>query len=370
MVGNITETSMDDLLTTLAEIEVNDGVDVISDVLKPILNISEEFVRRVEAFNQEVKESRLKYALHPEKYKSKDKASKAEIYANQTNELLLKGMQLVYSIREKITGESIIFRTVNYNLEKETVDIIEIGYKELFSGDYTNFGKSNNVLKNTLSFNRQNIIEYHQSKLNNAISQDEKEDNVSLKHDWEQSTKTLFIEVLKEYNKRNTPKNHQDKFNRGHLFEFIDQLNEARVRSYTNHRRGVAYFKNSLAEEVKYIFDNQDLLFDNISFIMGGDTLNAQDKLLNGTLGSLKSLINVFKGWTSNYSSYKGIIPELKDIVYSKKTIDSQGIVEKLMSLFTKKGVILKNNLIKSAEEEAVKKSEEYIKSYVEGAKT
>ena len=360
-------TAKKEILDRVADIEIKDGLNVISDLLLPIYTSAKEYCAQVEQLQTEIKNSNMRHALVPSKYKSETNKNQALIYANRTKDLIVQGTKLVYAIREKITGEQINFRTIVVGSKAQNTHIVTISVNELLDGDnlVTLSKNGNNVLRAGLTFMNKNIADYHQSQLNNLQeSQNSDRSAYEPPYDWESSSKILYLAAIERWKEEKAKKSDDLVINRGHIFEYVDQINIIRRKSRQNGRRGVATFKPTLDEAVNEIFDNQSKLFDNISFIKGGDTLNAQNKLLNGTIMTIGGILNVFKGWNNAYGQYNGIIPVFERIINNQNT-SSETIVDELTSLFTKKGEDLSNDVLKTGTEEAIDNAKKYIESYV-----
>lgn len=366
-----------DPLQIVADIEVSKCTDVTTDVIQPVYNAVCKYEKKVLDFKQSVEDyryhnSRMKYAVQPQKYKTKALQDRALLNANKAKELCIEGGLLLYSIREKITGESIVFRTMFEDDSKtevnEKYNIIEIDYKTLFSEQYLKFGSAQNYMKSNLRFINQEIIKYHQDKVKAAQQEQNNEEKHAL-YSWGKDVKMLYDIAIRKWNERNQgiPWNSRpDKFNRGHIFEYMDQVNASRqyFREHSEKgRRGVSPWNKEGKEEfVEEMWAKADQLFDTISFIKGGDTGAAQDKLLNGTIISLKGIMNIINGYNyGQYGSYQGIKKGLEEI---KGETNKDKIIQKLMTLFTKQAELLtglKNDMLQYIESAGVNNIKQYM---------
>lgn len=381
----------DELLEKVARIEIKEGMDVVKDLIMPIYEASLQYVDKVKTFQNHIENfsyrgKKMKYAINSTKYKNTVLKNEAINNANIAKSLMLEGMTLLYSIREKITGDKIVFRTVIPSTNAQDIAIVEIPYNEFLKAEKQNdpdklpilsrIVKTQDYMQTRLTFIEKNIITYQQEQKRN-LNENDKTKNA--RYTWESSVKKLYLSTVQRWEERNLGKNRndptRDKFNRGHIFEYMDQINVARQWCRNNGKKGVSPWKkekdnpddpeNSM---VDYVFEHMEELFDSISFIKGGDTGSAQDKLLNASITSLKGIINTFYGYskTQYNSGYDGIIPTFKQIINGD---NQQNISNILLELFTKQSELsgsgLKNKMSKAIEEEGLNEIMKYMKVYL-----
>ena len=392
---NITEeVYKTELKQAFKELDFPFGITEQKSNLKDILIESERFIDSLTEFERKINTLNIKSPLSRSQNPDNQEV---EVYAKIAENYIRQGLLLLYKIRERITGEKIIFKTVieESDVIKEKkrkysqvndIHIVEFDIETLFGSDrFISFSGSKDSLDSCLRFQQSAIKEYSLTRDNNNRLSASKPP----KGDWEKGTKKLYIKAINKWNERNEGKGtkKKDNFNRGHIFEYMDRLDVLR-RASRKEGRGTKTWepdkdpnkKDGADILVKKLFDNRrkysiSKAFDSISFIKGGDVLNAQLKLLNGTLGSLGGVERVFKG-KSAYSfpktnkkgetyivhvkEVRGIIPSLKEIVSGKKT--DQEIEDILMNLFTKQDEDLGYDIIASATGESIKEINERIK--------
>lgn len=353
---------MKNLVQELDKIEIQQGITSIYDIIRPLLDISQKYVIKVKTLQSNIEQQNLtRGSLKAYKYKSAVKKRQALNNAQQVQELILEGNYLLYNMREKLTGEAIVYRTVIQNSKKQEVNIVEIPYKDLFNNEKYNFltfKTRQDTMNATLTFLKRAVKEYY----NNQLIETNREDS-ELKplYTWDNSSKILYLAAIKKWDERNKGKSADEKtdfFNKGHIFEYIDQLNELRQKTREDHRPGIKPWSATLEDEVNYIFDHGAELMDQIAFIKGGDTLNAQNKLINASVSSLKSILNVFLG----SSSYPGIITSFKSILAGQ---ENEKILDILMSLFSKQDEDLSNDILSLSTEESIQRIKEYMQGLI-----
>ena len=350
------------LTNALDKIRVQEGMDFVQEIIKPLFNISKQYISKVKCLQADIERQNLtRGSLKAYKYKSIVKKRQILNNAQQVQQLILEGNYLLYNIREKLTGESIVFRTVIQNTKKQEVNIVEIPYKDLFNSSFNflTFKTRQNVMEATLTFLKSSVNQYYMTQLIETANEDlEKKPMYS----WENSSKTLYLAAIERWDKRNKGKLKDEKldpFNKGHIFEYIDQLNILRQKNRNNNHRGTTPWGKTLEDEVDYIFNHLKESMDRIAFIKGGDTLNAQNKLINATISSLKSVLNVFEG--TDY--YPGIIKSFESIIFGG--LDKEKILNILMNLFSKQNEDLSNDILSFATEEAVQKIKEHLQGLI-----
>lgn len=373
------------------ELDFPFGITEQKSNLKDILIESERFIDSLTEFERKLSILNIKSPLSRSQNLDNQEV---EVYAKIAETYIRQGLLLLYKIRERITGEKIIFKTVieesdvikgkkrKYS-QVNDIHIVEFDIETLLGSDrFISFSGSKNFLDSCLRFQQSAVKEYSLTRDNNnrlsALKPPEK--------DWEKGTKELYKRAINKWNERNEGKEKKkDNFNRGHIFEYMDRLDALRRASRKEGRGTKSWVPDKDGKHgadifVKNLFDNRrkysiSKTFDSISFIKGGDVLNAQLKLLNGTLGSLGGVERIFKG-KSAYSfpktnrkgetyivhvkEIKGIIPSLKEIVSGKKT--DQEIEDILMDLFTKQDEDLGYDIIASATSESVEEINKRIK--------
>lgn len=371
------------------ELDFPFGITEQKSNLKDILIESERFIDSLTEFERKINTLNIKSPLSRSQNPDNQEV---EVYAKIAENYIRQGLLLLYKIRERITGEKITFKTVieESDVIKEKkrkysqvndIHIVEFDIETLLGSDrFISFSGSKNFLDSCLRFQQSAIKEYSLTRDNNNRLSASKPP----KGDWEKGTKKLYIKAINKWNERNEGKGtkKKDNFNRGHIFEYMDRLDALRRASRKEGRGTKTWEPGDKGADilVKKLFDNRrkysiGKTFDSISFIKGGDVLNAQLKLLNGTLGSLGGVKRVFKG-KSAYSfpktnkkgetyivqvkEVKGIIPSLKEIVSGKKT--DQEIEDILMSLFTKQDEDLGYDIIASATSESIEEINKRIR--------
>ena len=387
---NITEeVYKTELEQAFKELDFPFGITEQKNNLKDILIESERFINSLTEFERKINTLNIKSPLSRSQNPDNQEV---EVYAKIAETYIRQGLLLLYKIRERITGEKIIFKTVieESDVIKEKkrkysqvndVHIVEFDIETLLGSDrFISFSSSKKSLDSCLRFQQNAVKEYSLTRDNNnrlsALKPPEK--------DWEKGTKELYKRAINKWNERNEGKEKKkDNFNRGHIFEYMDRLDALRRASRKEGRGTKSWVpkdKGGADILVKNLFDKRrkysiSKTFDSISFIKGGDVLNAQLKLLNGTLGSLGGVERVFKG-KSAYSfpktnkkgetyivqvkEVKGIIPSLKEIVSGKKT--DQEIKDILMELFTKQDEDLGYDIIASATSASIEEINKRIK--------
>lgn len=371
------------------ELDFPFGITEQKNNLKDILIESERFINSLTEFERKINTLNIKSPLSRSQNPDNQEV---EVYAKIAETYIRQGLLLLYKIRERITGEKIIFKTVieESDVIKEKkrqysqvndIHIVEFDIETLLGSDkFISFSGSKNSLDSCLRFQQSAIKEYSLNRDNNNRLSASKPP----KGDWEKGTKELYKRAINKWNERNEGKEKKkDNFNRGHIFEYMDRLDALRRASRKEGhgtKSWVPKDKGGADTLVKNLFDKRrkysiSKTFDSISFIKGGDVLNAQLKLLNGTLGSLGGVKRVFKG-KSAYSfpetnkkgetyivqvkEVRGIIPSLKEIVSGKKT--DQEIEDILMNLFTKQDEDLGYDIIASATGESIEEINKRIK--------
>lgn len=389
---NITEeVYKTELEQAFKELDFPFGIIEQKSNLKDILIESERFIDSLTEFERKLSTLNIKSPLSRSQNPDNQEV---EVYAKIAETYIRQGLLLLYKIRERITGEKIVFKTVieESDIIKEKkrkysqvndVHVVEFDIETILGSDrFISFSGSKKSLDSCLRFQQSAIKEYSLTRDNNnrlsALKPPEK--------DWEKGTKELYKRAINKWNERNEGKEKKkDSFNRGHIFEYMDRLDALR-RASRKEGHGTKSWVPDKGEEhgsdifVKNLFDNRrkysiSKTFDSISFIKGGDVLNAQLKLLNGTLGSLGGVERVFKGKSAysfpktnkrgktyivNVKEVKGIIPSLKEIVSGKKT--DQEIEDILMNLFTKQDEDLGYDIIASATSESIEEINKRIK--------
>ena len=365
---------------------IDNGVKNFEEInkigLRSLLNASELYMKKVNQLENELHQSKLKFFNSPRRYKDLSDHQEAQRNAEKTKAILLEGMDLLYSIREKITGQKITIRTlINTKDEegKKSVSIVDIPYEDfLGNAKLTRLAADIDILKNALTFSIRGVREYN----NNLMERYQKDAIIPPPpNQWLESTKTLYMYCTQKWRKRN-PKPKKDKegnlikqerkdsFNQGHIFEHIDRLNLLRVRSLQDGQRGVVPWKEKSGHaEADYLFRANAKYgfaksFDSIHFLKGGDVLATQDKLTNGHLASLSQIKNAFEGIESFVTSsgvktqeIKGVIPVLKGIVTGK----DPDVVNSLLDIFSKKNENLDYDIIQSASKEEIIEIEKVI---------
>ena len=391
---NITEeVYKTELEQAFKELDFPFGITGQKSNLKDILIESERFIDSLTEFERKINTLNIKSPLSRSQNPDNQEV---EVYAKIAETYIRQGLLLLYKIRERITGEKIIFKTVieESDVIKEKkrkysqvndVHVVEFDIETLLGSDrFISFSGSKKSLDSCLGFQQSAIKEYSLTRDNNNRLSASKPP----KGDWEKGTKKLYIKTINKWNERNEGKGtkKKDNFNRGHIFEYMDRLDALRRASRKEGRGTKSWIPDEGDEKhgadifVKNLFDNRrkysiSKTFDSISFIKGGDVLNAQLKLLNGTLGSLGGVERVFKG-KSAYSfpktnkkgetyivqvkEVKGIIPSLKEIISGKKT--DQEIEDILMDLFTKQDEDLGYDIIASATSTSIEEINKRIK--------
>lgn len=351
------------LVEELDKLEIQQGMDFIKDIIRPLLDIAQRYVIQVKNLQKSIEAQNLtRGSLKAYKYKSAVKKRQVLSNVQQVRQLILQGNYLLYNIREKITGEAIVFRTIIQNNRRKELNVVEIPYKDLFNNtniNFLTFKTKQNVMEATLTFLKSSVNQYHASQLSEVAQGDLEKSPI---YSWEESSKILYLAAIKRWDERNKGKPEDEKmdsFNKGHIFEYIDQLNVLRQKTRNDHKPGVEPWGETLESEVNYIFNNGNKLMDQIAFIKGGDTLNAQNKLINASISSLKSVLNVFEGT----SYYPGIITSFKSIIGNGS--DKEKILETLMSLFSKQDEDLSNDILSLSTEESIDEIRKYMSNLI-----
>ena len=345
-----------ELINKVAQIEINTSAkdyDYKSMVLQPILTSAEDYYyKRVEPLIQKLEYdknnlNRNQRMANPTKstYKTKYRKETALENRKRTEDVLREGLVLMNVIREKITNESITYRTFIEDKNKEgggcIVNIPYINFLNTFTNDkgsyfLTKLEAHSNIMKNELKFSAKTFINayntYRQEELQKINQENGEIENKKEKDDWLKSSKIFYFALLEELKKRKASMVGTGKrypISAGNLFEYVDKIDVSRKADLQDpEKRGTNPWWRDRDKGVQFIF-SQAQLYDNVISSRGGDTLEFQDKLLNASVFSLNNVKSIFMG----YSGYPGIIPTLRDLVQEKTS--EQEIIKQLMNLFT-----------------------------------